>query len=155
MKYVVARVEDVPEGKSMVVEIGGRSVGVFNISGTFHALLNRCPHRGGPLCVGDIVSFCESERPGDYRFSESKKMVACPWHAWEFDIATGQSYVDPARLRVRPFPVEVQDGGTVAMGSDPQKEGGPLEGPYVVDVYPVSIEDSYVVVTMPNQKPRP
>jgi 3-phenylpropionate/trans-cinnamate dioxygenase ferredoxin subunit len=39
--------------------------------------------------------------------------VRCPWHKWEFDIATGRSLVD-ARLRVRRYAVRI-DGGEVVV----------------------------------------
>ena len=39
-------------GERKLVEIGGRSIGVFNVDGEYYALRNRCPHQGGPLCDG-------------------------------------------------------------------------------------------------------
>ena len=33
--------------------------------------------------------------------------MRCPWHKWDFDIATGRCAVD-ARLRVRRYPVRVE-----------------------------------------------
>ena len=51
-KFVVARTSDIPDGGRIIVEINGRSIGVFNVGGEFHALLNRCPHSGAPLCRG-------------------------------------------------------------------------------------------------------
>ena len=38
------------EGERRVVELGGRSVGVFRLDGDYFALADRCPHRGAPLC---------------------------------------------------------------------------------------------------------
>ena len=52
----VARVGDIPPGSRKLVEIGGRSIGVFNIDGEFFALRNRCPHQGGPLCEGQLLA---------------------------------------------------------------------------------------------------
>ena len=51
-KYVVAAVDEIREGGHLVVDINGRSVGVFRIDGEFYGLLNRCPHRGGSLFEG-------------------------------------------------------------------------------------------------------
>ncbi len=51
-KYIVATVEEIPPGARKIIEVAGRSIGVFNLDGAFFALRNRCPHQGGPLCDG-------------------------------------------------------------------------------------------------------
>src|SRR5260370_20848795 len=84
-KHVVARVRDIPDGSRLIVEVEGRSVGIFNVDGRFYAILNRCPHNGGPLGKGEIVGVIESSRPGEWRLDASRKLVVCPWHAWEYD----------------------------------------------------------------------
>ncbi len=48
MKYVVASVDEIPPGGRKIVEVAGRSIGVFNVKGEYFALRNRCPHQGGP-----------------------------------------------------------------------------------------------------------
>jgi hypothetical protein len=53
---------------------------------------------------------------------------------WEFDMRDGQSYFDPARVKIRTYPVVIEDGETLA------------KGPYVAETFPVHIEDSYVIV---------
>src|SRR6266511_3547873 len=45
----VAHVADVPEGEGRVVDAEGKTLALFNVDGTFYALDNACPHRGGPL----------------------------------------------------------------------------------------------------------
>ena len=50
----VAEVGEVPEGEGRVVEADGRTLALFNVSGTFYALDNACAHRGGPLGEGDL-----------------------------------------------------------------------------------------------------
>ena len=42
-KFVVASVRDIPDGDRKVVEVAGRSIGVFNVGGSFYAHRNRCP----------------------------------------------------------------------------------------------------------------
>jgi nitrite reductase/ring-hydroxylating ferredoxin subunit len=32
----------------------------------------------------------------------------CPWHRYEFDLATGRCVADPARLRVATYRIEVE-----------------------------------------------
>ena len=38
------------EGERRLVELAGRTIGVFRLDGGFFALADRCPHRGAPLC---------------------------------------------------------------------------------------------------------
>ena len=53
-RRVACAVRDVPPGERRIVEIEGRSIGVFNVDGRFYALHNGCPHKGGPLCEGRV-----------------------------------------------------------------------------------------------------
>jgi 3-phenylpropionate/trans-cinnamate dioxygenase ferredoxin subunit len=147
--YVVGSTDEIPDGARMIVAVCGRSIGVFNVGGTFYALLNRCPHQGAQLCLGVVSPLIESARPGDVRFDESRHMLQCPWHHWEFDLATGQSYCDPRRTRVRPYPVSVQTGEVVADAID---EGRLVPGPYTAQTIPVTVRDGYVVLSL--RRPR-
>lgn len=144
-RYVVARADEVPEGERLIVEVAGLEIGIFNIDGEFFALRNRCPHVGGPLCEGEVLGLVYSSEPGDVQFDASKKLVTCPWHGWEFDIKTGQSYFNP-RVRARRFQVEARQGDAVADDEDAMAERAP--GPYEAEVVPVSREDDYIVITM-------
>jgi len=148
--YVVSKAQDIDEGGHLVVDINGRSVGVFHVGGEWYALLNRCPHRGGPMCEGLLVSYLESDKPGEVRYDPSRKLLECPWHGWEFDIKTGQSYFDPARTRLRRYPVAVQSGEVIAdeLEDEQQSDTHLVKGPYMAETYEVSIEDDYVVVSM-------
>jgi nitrite reductase/ring-hydroxylating ferredoxin subunit len=149
-KYVVAKAQDVAEGDHIVVDINGRSVGIFHVDGEWYGLLNRCPHRGGPMCEGLVVSYLESDRPGELRYDPGRKLLECPWHGWEFDLKTGQSYFDPIRTRIRPYPVAVQSGKVLVgeLEDAEQSDTKLVEGPYTAETYEVSIEDDYVVVSM-------
>jgi 3-phenylpropionate/trans-cinnamate dioxygenase ferredoxin subunit len=167
-KYVVARVADIPPGERRIVRARGRSYGVFNVGGRFHALLNHCPHQGGELCKGPLQTFIDADAPGTVRFDESQAFVQCPWHGWEFDIRTGMSYTDPARSRVRSYPVDVEPVGGLA-GDSPEAEvgraeqeptvaggvhktvvGGRTRGPFTAETVPVSVEADYVVLILPR-----
>jgi 3-phenylpropionate/trans-cinnamate dioxygenase ferredoxin subunit len=135
-KHVVAAVSEIPPGSRKLVTIKGRSLAVFNLKGEFFGLFNRCPHQGGSLCEGVITSLLESDAPGDYRTSREGEIIRCPWHGWEFDIRTGQSYCDPEKIKTRAYQVAVEAGKRV------------VEGPYVAETIPVTIEEDYVVVTI-------
>lgn len=144
---MVARVDEVPPGSRVVVEIAGRSIGVFNIGGEFFALRNRCPHQGGPLCAGPLTGFVVGDVPGEYRITREGEILRCPWHGWEFDVRTGQSWFDPARTRVRSYPVEVVAGGELAAaGEGEPPASGLVRGPYTAETYPVSVDENYVIV---------
>jgi len=143
-RYNVCPAAELPEGERRVVVIGGRSIGVFNVGGRLFALRNRCPHQGGPLCDGRVFVWLESERPGHYRYDDDRYLVECPWHGWEFDLATGQSWFDPARARVRPYPVAIERARRPA-GSAP----GQVEpGPYTAEAFPVTIDEDCVIVDL-------
>jgi nitrite reductase/ring-hydroxylating ferredoxin subunit len=132
--HVVAAAAEIPPGQRKLVEVDGRAIVVFNLGGDFFALTNRCPHRGGSLYHGIQTGLVESKEPGSYAYSRPGEMVKCPWHGWEFDIRTGQSWCDPARIRLRQYPVAVKAGTEL------------VAGPYVAESVPVRIEDDYVVI---------
>ena len=133
-KHVVAAVGDIPPGSRRLVTVRGRPIAIFNIGGEFFGLFNRCPHQGGSLCDGELGGLVESDTPGEYRYSRRGEILRCPWHGWEFDIRTGQSWCDPTRIRTRSYPVEVAAGQSV------------VQGPYVAETVAVTVEQDYVVV---------
>jgi 3-phenylpropionate/trans-cinnamate dioxygenase ferredoxin subunit len=146
-KYIVATIDEIPPGSRKIVEISGRLVGVFNIAGQFYALRNQCPHQGGPLCEGKLSGLMEAARPGEYHYSRPDEILRCPWHGWEFDIKTGQSWVDPLKTRVRRYSVSVEPGAALKRDDDIAATGR-SKGPYMAETYPVSIEQHYVVVEL-------
>jgi nitrite reductase/ring-hydroxylating ferredoxin subunit len=143
-KYVVATVDEIPPGARKIVTVHGRSIGVFNVGGEYFALLNRCPHQGGPLCEGKLHGLLRSSGPGEYVYSRPGEILRCPWHGWEYDLRTGQSWWDPRSVRVRAYEVSVEAGAAIQV-AEPGMEGL-HKGPYVVETFPVSVEQRYVVV---------
>ena len=133
-RHVVAPVRELPPGSRKLVHADGRAIVIFNIGGEFFALLNRCPHEGAPLDKAACVARLTSSEPGVYQRSRVGELLRCAWHGWEFDMRNGQSYFDPARFKIRTYPVVIEDGETLA------------KGPYVAETFPVHIEDSYVIV---------
>jgi 3-phenylpropionate/trans-cinnamate dioxygenase ferredoxin subunit len=135
-RHVVASAAEIAPGSCKLVIAKGRDIAMFNVGGRFYALANRCPHKGGSLCRGRITGLTQSNGPGDYRLIRVGEFVRCPWHGWEFEIATGQSYCDPNTMRARQFEV------TVALGEELVK------GPYIAESFPVSVEEDYLVVEL-------
>jgi nitrite reductase (NADH) small subunit len=109
----VCAVEELPPGTSRIVEAGGRSIGVFNVNGRLHGLLNRCPHGGAPLCRGLVTGMSSGDGPGSpVTWDREGEIVRCPWHGWEYEIATGETVTKPT-LRVKTFQVRVEAGRVV------------------------------------------
>lgn len=138
-KHQVCFVDELPLGGRRIVEVEGRSIGVFNVNNEFYAVRNRCPHKGAPLCrgmikglvVGDVYQF-EVEREGE--------ILKCPWHGWEFDLKTGGSIFNPHKMRVKSYEVSVesveQERVVYEFADDPDDEDPSIE------TFPVSVEQS-------------
>jgi nitrite reductase/ring-hydroxylating ferredoxin subunit len=141
VKFVVARLDEFPPGERRVVRAGGREIGVFRIEDRFFAVRNRCPHQGGPLCVGRVFPRVVSDVPGVFRLDEGPPLLVCPWHGWQYDMASGQSYV-PGDPHVRSYDVTVEPGRVIA----DQLAAAGTEGPYVAETFPVYVEQDYVVL---------
>ncbi|HEV3001449.1 MAG TPA: Rieske (2Fe-2S) protein [Solirubrobacteraceae bacterium] len=112
-RHVVCRADELPPGGVREVEVGGRSIGVLNVDGTLYALRNVCPHQGAPLCRGTVGGTMLPSRPQEWVYGRDGQVLRCPWHGWEFDLTTGRSLIDPARVRVKAYPVAVEEGNVV------------------------------------------
>jgi 3-phenylpropionate/trans-cinnamate dioxygenase ferredoxin subunit len=135
-RHVVATVDEVPPGSRKLVTVKGRPVALFNIKGEYFAIFNVCPHQGGSLCAGALVGLTLSDEPGTYKYSRQGEMLRCPWHGWEFDVRTGQSWCDPDKIRTRSYAVKTEPGEEL------------VRGPYVAETFPVTVEQNYVVLEM-------
>jgi nitrite reductase (NADH) small subunit len=100
---------ELPPGERIVRDLDGLSVGIFNVHGRFYALHNRCPHRGGALCLGPVTGTALPTSDFEFVYGREGEILRCAWHGWEFDITTGHSLVDP-RIRAKTYPVEVAGG---------------------------------------------
>src|SRR5512146_2106348 len=114
-KHVVARLEDFPANARKIVRIGGREIGVFRVSDRFYAVRNRCPHQGGPLCLGRVFGRISSDEPGRVTVDADAPLVVCPWHGWQYDMQTGQSY-SPGDPGVKSYNVFVEQGSVITSG---------------------------------------
>jgi nitrite reductase/ring-hydroxylating ferredoxin subunit len=135
-KYIVGSTETIPPGSRKLTTIKGRPIAIFNIDGEYFGIHNRCPHLGGSLCDGILTGLVESSEPGNYSYTRQGEILKCPWHGWEFDIRTGQSYCRPDQVQARQYKIGVEKGGDV------------VEGPYVAETVPVKVEEDYIVVEM-------
>ncbi|CAG1012909.1 nitrite reductase (NADH) small subunit [Burkholderiaceae bacterium] len=91
----ICRVDDIPVlGSRRVARPDGCDVAVFrNAEDKVFALLDRCPHKGGPLSQGIV-------------FGES---VACPLHNWTIGLHDGCAKAPDEGCTPR-FSVNVENG---------------------------------------------
>ena len=99
---VICRVEDIPKlGARRVAREQGAEVAVFRTSDDqVFALLDRCPHKGGPLSQGIV----------------SGHGVACPLHNWTIGLDDGCARAPDAGCTPR-FAVRLQ-GGEVLLDAE-------------------------------------
>ena len=97
----ICRVDDIPVlGARRVRRPAGTDVAVFRTADDrVFALLDRCPHKGGPLSQGIV-------------FGEH---VACPLHNWAISLVDGQARAPDIGCAVR-FAVRVE-AGTVSLSA--------------------------------------
>jgi nitrite reductase (NADH) small subunit len=114
---VICRVEDIPVlGARRIARPRGMDVAVFrNNEDQVFALLDRCPHKGGPLSQGIV-------------FGTS---VACPLHNWTIGLEDGQARAPDEGCTQR-FSCRVQEGqvmldpvelATLALEEQPPQAG--------------------------------
>lgn len=98
----ICRIDDIPVlGARRVRRPAGTDVAIFrNDSDRIFALLDRCPHKGGPLSQGIV-------------FGEH---VACPLHNWAISLVDGEARAPDVGCAVR-FAVRV-DGDVVSLRVD-------------------------------------
>ncbi len=113
-EYAVGSAADIPEGGRLVVDVGSKTIGVFRVEGLLYAWENTCPHQGGPVCQGLIIPAVnevldEQRASAGFAFDEGDMRIVCPWHGFEFSIATGR-HPASARFRLISVSVKEQDG---------------------------------------------
>jgi 3-phenylpropionate/trans-cinnamate dioxygenase ferredoxin subunit len=111
-KLIVCPADELPPGARKMIEVNGRSVGVFNVDGTLYAIRNSCPHQGAPLCDGTVGGTMLPSDPQTYVYAE-EPLLRCPWHGWQINLATGRPVYNHRPGRARTYPVAVEDGQVV------------------------------------------
>ena len=91
-KVKLTDVADLPLGTGKVVEAEGMTFALFNVDGTYYAVENSCPHRGGPLGEGKL----------------NRHVVTCPWHRHKFNVKTGEIVTLLSRPNAKTYPVTVE-----------------------------------------------
>lgn len=91
----ICKVSDIPVLGSRVVKREGQTdIALFkNAEGQVFALLDKCPHKGGPLSQGIVHG----------------TSVTCPLHSWKIGLADGQAQAPDVGCAHR-FDVKIEDG---------------------------------------------
>ena len=89
----VTKIENLPVGERLFLEIGNLSIVIFNLAGRYYAIADVCSHDDGPVGDGDIE--------GD--------QVICPRHGARFDLRSGKAMQLPAVVDIAAYPVRVID----------------------------------------------
>lgn len=104
---------ELPAGGRRLVMLGPREVAVFNVDGTLYALFNRCAHHQAPLIAGELGGTNVRSDAGQLVRGLDGRVLRCPWHHYEFDLATGRCIAD-TRLRVATYEVH-EEGEEIAV----------------------------------------
>jgi nitrite reductase (NADH) small subunit len=90
----VAARGDIPHQGAQRVMVGDVPIAVFaSQDGDVFALIDRCPHKGGPLSQGIVHG----------------RFIACPLHNWSISLETGQARA-PDKGCAHTLAVEVVNG---------------------------------------------
>jgi nitrite reductase/ring-hydroxylating ferredoxin subunit len=113
-EFRVCPVDEIPDGGGVLGSAGDLQLGVFRRGDQLYAYENRCAHQGGPVCTGELLGRTVQVLNDDKEvvaeiFDEDDMHLVCPWHGWEYELATGELACD-RRFRLRRFDVTVRDG---------------------------------------------
>jgi nitrite reductase (NADH) small subunit len=89
----VAKSESLADGHAVEAVVKGLVLAVFRHAGELFAMDGMCAHQGGPLANGTVAQGC----------------VTCPWHGWQYELATGIQTINRQPLQ-RVFPVRESNG---------------------------------------------
>jgi nitrite reductase/ring-hydroxylating ferredoxin subunit len=91
----VAKVEDVPDQGTFLVEVEGEPVCLYNVEGEIYATHDTCSHGSASLSEGFIVE---------------DGLIECPLHQGTFDVRTGKAVGIPCKDDIRSYAVKVEGG---------------------------------------------
>lgn len=79
--------------RAMEVVVHGNVIALFADGGHLYAMDGMCAHQGGPIAKGVVQHGC----------------VTCPWHGWQYELATGIQTINRQPLQ-RTFSIRERDG---------------------------------------------
>lgn len=97
MEYNLGSLSQIPLGEGRNFLAGETLVAVFHTRAGVYATQAECPHRRGPLADGLLGG----------------ATVICPFHAWKFDLATGEPLL--GQCAIQTYPVRLNAEGMVCL----------------------------------------
>jgi nitrite reductase (NADH) small subunit len=111
-QFSVCQAADLPPGERRLINVDGKTIGVFNVKGRLYALLNHCPHSGGALCLGPVTGTTLFTDTYEFKYGREGSILRCAWHGWEFEIETGRALIDP-KLKAKTYEVTVENNEVI------------------------------------------
>lgn len=110
----VTETSELKERERKIVPAGNTEIAVYRLNGNLYAYENLCAHQGGPACEGLLMPKVEEVIAADKtyqakRFDYDEWHIVCPWHGWEYDLATGE-FVVQRKFRLKKFEVIEKSG---------------------------------------------
>ncbi|MGE0745979.1 MAG: Rieske (2Fe-2S) protein [Rhodospirillales bacterium] len=115
-EMLICKSAELKDGDRKIVPNGKHEIGVYRVQGKLYAYQNLCNHQGGPACEGLLMAKVEEVIAEDktyqgMRFNHDEMHIVCPWHGWEYDLATGEMVAD-RKFRLKKYDV-VEKGDAV------------------------------------------
>jgi nitrite reductase (NADH) small subunit len=108
-RHHVGAVGEFPMGEMRTFNLAGKSVGLVRTPEAFYAMLNYCPHHGAPVCQGHFGGTMLPSSPDEFEFGMENRVIRCPWHLWEFDVATGKCLFGVSDMKILTYNVEIEE----------------------------------------------
>lgn len=96
----VAQLADVPDGGTLLVDLGATPVCLYNLGGKLYATHDTCSHGMASLADG----FVDGEN------------IECPLHQGTFHIPTGKAVGAPCKIDIQAFEVKVEGDAVFLKG---------------------------------------
>jgi len=90
----VCESHQLPEGQSMEMVFQGEVIALYRHSGILYAIDGICMHQGGPLARGRVFD----------------GTVVCPWHGWQYELATG-NHAPTCKPMLKTYKIQESDRG--------------------------------------------
>lgn len=106
--YCVGELEELRACDKKLVAAEGLEIGVYFVDGEIRAWRSVCPHKGARICRGLVGGTNLPSGVYEYEYGMEGRVLRCPFHAWEFDLLTGQFLLDP-KVKLKGYPAYIQD----------------------------------------------
>jgi len=90
-------ISQIPLGEGRNFSVRGSEIAVFHTRHGVFATQAECPHRNGPLADGLVGG----------------TSVICPFHAWKFDLTTGEPLM--GQCAIQTYPVHLTESGDILL----------------------------------------